>query len=329
MVHFLYEYAIICIVELEGDKMNLNDIAVNRLLQEFKFEEAQMMLEQAVMEKRDIQSLHNLACFYIKDAEEYYKALPLLAEVIEQQPKHYFPFALLGEIYLRMEKYISAIRILEYALKMEDTEVVHANLAAAYFNMDNFEKAAEHYKKSATDGDFLKYAEMVSYLHLDDYDSVLNTLKKVNTNDENYMGEVNVAELYAQINYFDEAIPLFEIGWREIVRSYDWVEHYVYALIQLGRVEEASDIIDQMKTETADEIVESSIRAIDKAVIEENLEESIMDLLHTKEKYNKLIGRILKGYRPRIYFEPYYVSKCYLYDCKIHGNKTYAEFVNM
>ncbi|KOO48830.1 tetratricopeptide repeat protein [Viridibacillus arvi] len=309
--------------------MNLNNIAVNQLLLEFKFDEAQLMLEQAVMEKRDIQSLHNLACFYIKDTEEYYKTLPLLAEAIEKQPKHYFPFALLGEIYLRMEKYISAIRILEYALKMKDTEVVHANLAAAYFNMNNFEKAAEHYKKSATNGDFLKYAEMVSYLQLDDHDSVLNTLKKVNANDENYMGEVNVAEIYAQINYFDEALPLFEIGWREIVRSYDWVEHYVYALTQLGRVEEAADIIYQMKTETTNEIIESKARAMEEECIEETLEESIMDLQHTNEKYNTLIGRILKGYRPRIFFEPYYVSQCYLFGCKLHGNKTYDEYVNM
>lgn len=31
--------------------MNLNNIAVNQLLLEFKFDEAQLMLEQAVMEK--------------------------------------------------------------------------------------------------------------------------------------------------------------------------------------------------------------------------------------------------------------------------------------
>ncbi|MBK3495124.1 tetratricopeptide repeat protein [Viridibacillus sp. YIM B01967] len=308
--------------------MNLNNIAVNQLLPEFKFDEAKKMLEQAVKENRDIQSLHNLAWFYITDTEEYCETLPLLAEVIVKRPKHYFPYALLGEIYLRMGKYFKAISVLEYALSMQDSEVVHANLAAAHFNMGNFEKAAEHYKKAATDGDFLKYAEMVSYLQFDDYESVLTALKKVNSDGDNFMGEVNVAELYVQINYFDEAIPLFEKGWKEIVRSIDWIEHYVYALIQLGRVEEASDIIDQMTKETADEFVANSVRALDEEWTEENLAESIMDSQHTKDKYNTLIGRLLKGYRPKLFFEPYYVSKCYLYGCKEHGNKPYDEYLD-
>lgn len=82
--------------------MNTNQRAIE-LFEENDYEEAMKLFHQAVKESRDIQSLHNLAWMHSYEEEDDEKALGLIKEVMDMNPSSYFPYNLLGEIYLRQK----------------------------------------------------------------------------------------------------------------------------------------------------------------------------------------------------------------------------------
>ncbi len=62
------------------------------------------LFQQAVHESRDVQSLNNLAWMYFYEEENDDKALELIREVVKFNPSSYFPYNILGDIYMKQEK---------------------------------------------------------------------------------------------------------------------------------------------------------------------------------------------------------------------------------
>lgn len=82
--------------------MNTNQKALE-LFEQNEYEKALELFRHAAKESRNIQSLNNLAWMYSYEVEDDNKALVLVKEVIQMQPLSYFPYSLLGEIYLRQK----------------------------------------------------------------------------------------------------------------------------------------------------------------------------------------------------------------------------------
>ena len=83
--------------------MTTNQLALEAI-ESNDYERALLLFQQAIRESRDVQSLHNLAFFYVHEgirndqgcweaAEDL--AIELLKECIELQPRSYFPYHLL------------------------------------------------------------------------------------------------------------------------------------------------------------------------------------------------------------------------------------------
>ncbi len=83
--------------------MNINEKAIG-MFEQNKYEEAMELFQQAVHKSRDVQSLNNLAWMYFYEEENDEKALELIREVVKLNPSSYFPYNILGEIYIKQKK---------------------------------------------------------------------------------------------------------------------------------------------------------------------------------------------------------------------------------
>lgn len=73
------------------------------MFEQNEYEEAMELFQQAVYESRDVQSLNNLAWMYFYEEENDDKALKLIREAVKLNPSAYFPYNILGEIYIKQK----------------------------------------------------------------------------------------------------------------------------------------------------------------------------------------------------------------------------------
>ncbi|PEY19138.1 hypothetical protein CN340_26470 [Bacillus anthracis] len=87
--------------------MNSNEKAIE-MFEQNKYEEAMELFQQAVHKSRGVQFLNNLAWMYFYEEENDDKALELIREVVKLNPSSYFPYSILGDIYMKQEKWTEA-----------------------------------------------------------------------------------------------------------------------------------------------------------------------------------------------------------------------------
>jgi tetratricopeptide (TPR) repeat protein len=121
--------------------MNTNQKAIE-LLEEHNIEAAIKLFHKAVLEKRDVQSLTNLAWVYLHEEEENEKALSLVQEAIEQLPNSHFPYSLCGELLLKMERYEESLHPLLTSVSIHPSSAVYHNLGVAMYFLADPEEAA-------------------------------------------------------------------------------------------------------------------------------------------------------------------------------------------
>ncbi|AHA06594.1 hypothetical protein IEC_02458 [Bacillus toyonensis] len=80
--------------------MNINEKAIE-MFEQNEYEKAMELFQRAVHESRGVQSLNNLAWMYFYEEEDDARALELIKEVVKLNPSSYFPYNILGEIYIK------------------------------------------------------------------------------------------------------------------------------------------------------------------------------------------------------------------------------------
>lgn len=108
-----------------------------------KYEEALQAFQLAVKESRDVHSLTNLAWMYYHEESNSQIAEELLIEVLQMNPQSYFPYNLLGEIYVDRNEWKKAVETLLKGIAITSTIEANNNLAVAYYHLGNLELAAE------------------------------------------------------------------------------------------------------------------------------------------------------------------------------------------
>ena len=98
----------------------LNKQAIE-LLEENEVERAFAIFKRLAMTTPTIQTMNNLAWFYLNIEEDYEMAKTYLHEVVKMNPNSPFPYAMLGEIYLREEQFDLAEQYLKRSVKIKET----------------------------------------------------------------------------------------------------------------------------------------------------------------------------------------------------------------
>ena len=304
--------------------MSLNKKAI-QLLEDNDYETALSFFQQAVKEQRDVQSLTNLAWFYYREEDADEIAIELLIEAVRMNPTTYFPYNLLGEIYLKKGMWQNASIMLRQAIEIEPTTEACFNLGAVMYQLNNFEQAAIFYKRSAGDSDYALYSYVKCLIGLGKIQEAKQKLSTFTGKEDDFVGEIEVAELYMELGCYDLAVSWYEKGWTSYWHQPSWISGYVYSLLETNQIERAIIVQKEALQRKNEELEESYEEQCDEHWTEHDKHEYINTLREDKAEFEQMISRISNGYIPSAEFNPSIRTRCYLFGCVRHN---YPEYVD-
>ncbi|WP_152404535.1 tetratricopeptide repeat protein [Paenibacillus cellulositrophicus] len=304
--------------------MNTNQKAI-ACLEQNKYDEALSLFKQAVEESRDVQSLTNLAWIYVHEEEDHEAALALLQEVVAKKPGSYFPYNLLGEVYVVMKKWREASDMLARSLAIQPSEEAYNNLAIAKYHLGDIQSAADYFQRSAQPSDYAMHSHIKCLIELGRTEEAKAKLDAFSEEDEEFVGQVEMAELYVELGCFEQAVEWFEKGWKLYWKIPEWISRFVYALLKINDARRAHEILDEVIQQKAEEIREADKDVFDDDWTEDEKAEYIQKLAEEQMAYEGLLQRITRGYIPPMKYDTSLRSSCYLFGCERHQHPEYHE----
>lgn len=304
--------------------MNINEQALE-LFEQNEYEKALELFQQAVKESRNIQSLSNLAWMYSYEEEDDHKALELLKEVILMNPSSYFPYNLFGEISLREKKWKLASDILSTSISIKPSKEAYQNLAVAKYHLGELEEASAYFLFAAGNSDVVMFDHVKCLIELKKKTKAKEKLDAFDEEADDFIGEIDMADLYVELECFNEAIQWFEKGWEEYWKTPNWISRFIYALFKTNNRTRMNEVINEAILQKEEEIRFAQEEECDEDWTQSDNEEHIKELLAEKYEYEHMVNRISSGYIPLLEFEPAITGACYLFGCKRHSHAEYRE----
>lgn len=304
--------------------MNTNQKAIE-LFEQNEYEKAMELFHKAVYESRDVQSLNNLAWMYLNEEEDEDNALELIKEAVTMYPSSYFPYNILGDIYIKQEKWKEAKEALRKSVSIQASNEALQNLAVVYYKLGELDKASEYFIKTAADSDHRMYSHVKCLIDLGRTKEAKIKLDAFNEKADDFVGEIEVADLYVELNCYKEAIQWFEKGYKEYWKTPNWIGRFVYALYKTNNFQRIDEVIQEAIEEKKGEIEDTKKEEIEENWTENDKKEVIEKYIEEYNYYKKMIELLSSGYVPKLDFEPYSTSACYLFGCELHNNSEYQK----
>ncbi|GKU79979.1 lipopolysaccharide assembly protein LapB [Paenibacillus sp. L3-i20] len=290
-----------------------------------EYQEALKLFQKAVEQSRNIQSLNNLAWIYFHEECNREAALKLIKEAVDLNPKSHFPFNLLGEIYIEMEMWQLASDALHQSISIQSSNEAYNNLAIANYHLGHLKVASDYFLMCSNKSDYALYSHVKCLIELGRNEQALNRLATFSEEDDEFVGTVEIAELYVELGYFEEAIQWFEKGWENYWKTPDWVGGYAYALIKSDKPNLARDHINEVIQQKVEDIREAKEDICDDDWTEGDKEEHIRELIEEKREYENMFEHISSGYIPQMKYNTSMSTSCYLFECERHNHSKYQE----
>lgn len=284
-------------------------------------EAALKLFEKALQQRRTVQALHNLAWMYNYEKELPDLAKPLLLEALGQQPKHHFPYSLLGEIYVKENAFEVAIPYLQQSLTITTSNYTIHNLAVALFELGRYEEAASYFAQVAGKADLVRLHEVVCYMKIGQTDKAKRLLHSFNSGTADFVGLSELAEVYIELGEYKRAYEYFKQDWQDgaIFPNYLFMR-YAFVMYRLQAYEELEAFIGK-----GEEILRNLIQDLEKEQHTDPL-----DIEHAKEvlkeyeqqliELNQLLAQLQNGFVPPLQYEVFATGSCMLYGCARHGH---------
>lgn len=306
-----------------GTYLNTNQKAIE-MFEQNEHELAMELFHQAVKECRDVQSLNNLAWMYLYEEEDAEQALELIQEAVQLNPTSYFPYNILGEAYIQLERWEEAKEALEKSISIQPSNEAHFNLAGVCYELGELEQAATNYLQAAGDSDLAMYSHVKCLIDLGRIAEAKEKLDLFDEEADNFIGEIEVADLYVELHCHKEAVDWFEKGYEGYSKTPDWIGRFVYALYKtnnLSRLDEVLKEAIEIKNEEIEDVMQEEV---DEHWTEVDKRELIEEYIAHKNYYKQLKERISKGFVPELEFKLDFTGNCYLFGCKRHGHAEYG-----
>lgn len=295
------------------------------LLEENKYEESFKLFQEALKKSRDIQSLTNLAWIYCYEEYDDSKAICLLEEAVNMNPTSHFPYNLLGEVYLRFDKWEKAKDILEKSITIHPTKIAFNNLGVAYFHLGHLKEASNYFLLGSEPSDWAMYSHIKCLIELGNIKEAKIKLDTFSEKDDEFVGEVDLADMYVELDCHVEAVQWFEKGWEVYAKDPNWIRRYVYSLVNLNNPTRAQKLLNKTINEKSQEIKDMYEEECDEDWTESDKQERIKELLDEKKEYEQIYDRVLEGFIPKMKFDTSIKTACYLFGCRRHNHPEYQK----
>ncbi|MER2107361.1 MAG: hypothetical protein ABS949_10525 [Solibacillus sp.] len=298
------------------------------LFEQNDYDAAFALLKKLAQERRDVQSLNNLAWMYLHEEEDLAAAKGLLEEVVTQKPQAYFPYNMLGEIALANGELQQAEAYFTTSLQLERSNEALHNLAIVYFKQARFLQAMQCFDDIKDDADLVWLYRVFARIKAGQIAQAKAMLASWTPDMEDFVSATEIADVYAELGEFTLAKKWFAYdladgSWTNYISS-----RYAYVLLQLGEEARAQQLIEAQLVWKDEEIAEAEEEDCDATWTELDKEVRITELKAQKDELSQLVEQLKQGLVPHYDYDLYPTSGCYLFGCKQHGHGEYVELDN-
>lgn len=343
--------------QVEQDPHNVklrNELAIV-FMETNEYEEAFFQLQAAAEMKSSIQPLYNLAYFYFTEGKPIIEAtsntketrnfeeeteeeesvsytwkiadeeaFDIVEDLLKNKPDHYFPYNLMGEIYIKEEKYEEAINVLKEGINLTPSLENLSNLGLCYYKKGMLPQAAECFYKahplrsSNNYGLFplLSYGICLAQLgRKSEAREVAKELLFLSEKEEEAL-EADIAEIYYILGDYEEFVNIYsKLDWDFYSEAF--LPTYFYSLWKLSKTKEIEELASktiQRKEKEMKEVIQDPEEEED--FKEEYEEETMEEITFIKNA----VREVYEEKAPIIDYKPQVETRCYLYGCFRHTN---------
>lgn len=293
------------------------------LFEQNEYTEAFALFNKLAKERPTVQSLNNLAWMYLREEEDMDQAQRLLNQVLMLQPQSPFPYMMLGEIALHKKQFQQAKGYLQAALSQGVTEEASYNLAIAHFKLAEYEEAGQKFSSCAGDSGMTQLHEVVAWMFAGKKEKAKALLDNWNEEAYDYIGAIEIADVYVELGCYKEARKQFEKEWQSDISATYIVSRYAYTLFRLGEVAACQTIVRQAVQQTVEEMFDVQQEEVDEHWTVEDKAEHIEELTAQKQVLETLVESLQNGEVPPFGYDMYPMGGCQLFGCSQHGNPEY------
>ena len=207
-------------------------------------------LKAVELDEKDTYSISDIAWLYnfLGKYEEGLKYLERLEELGQDDAWTNGEF---GYCLSRLERYEEAIKKLNHALEVEDEEKdiahIHSLLGWSYRQLEDYDKALEHYiqSKEGRDSAWINFEIAICYENLDDYEKALEYALisyELDKDEVNVLSEIGI--IYNYLGRYEDALP-FLLRAKELGRDDEWLNTEI--AVSLGRSGNVKEAIEKLK----------------------------------------------------------------------------------
>ena len=215
-----------------------------------KEESLKYYLKAVELDEEDTYSMSDIAWLYnvLGKYEEGLKYLERLEELGQDDAWTNGEF---GYCLSRLERYEEAIKKLNHALEVEDEEKdiahIHSLLGWSYRQLEDYDKALEHYiqSKEGRDSAWINFEIAICYENLDDYEKALEYALisyELDKDEVNVLSEIGI--IYNYLGRYEDALP-FLLRAKELGRDDEWLNTEI--AVSLGRSGNVKEAIEKLK----------------------------------------------------------------------------------
>ncbi|MCM3723983.1 tetratricopeptide repeat protein [Solibacillus isronensis] len=259
----------------------------------------------------------------LREEEDRKRAWNVLQQVLPLQPQSDFPYLMLGEIAIHLQKFEEAKMYLQQALQFKESEIAQHNMALVHFYVGEYEQAAQAFSRCEGDSGLTQLNEVVSWMHAGQTAKAKVLLDYWNEEADDYTGAIEIADVYVELGCFAKAREQFEKEWQQYFVSPYIVSRYAYTLWQLGYKDACQQVVQQAIDKKKEEIVDEEQTELDEHWSEIDRAERLLEHQVQLKELETLIERLEQGFVPSFDFELYPDGGCQLFGCRQHGHPEY------
>ncbi|MEH7170393.1 tetratricopeptide repeat protein, partial [Priestia megaterium] len=253
------------------------------------------------------------------------EAFDIVEDLLKNKPGHYFIYNLMGEMYIKKEKYEEAINVLKEGINLTPSLENLNNLGLCYYKKGMLPEAAECFHKAHP----LRSCNNYSLFPLLSYGICLARLERgsearavakellfLSEKEEEALEalEADIAEIYYILGDYEEFVKIYsKLDWD--FYSEEFLPTYFYSLWMLSKTKEIEELayktIQRKEQEMKDVIQDPDEEEDFKKEYEEVTTEEIAFIKNT-------VREVYWGKAPTVDYEPQLETRCYLYGCFRH-----------
>lgn len=302
------------------------------LIEKGDLQNALKILKRAVIKKPSLQTYNNLGYFYLREGEPYKdrwfykvdKAIQVLNKSLEINDNHYFPYALIGEAYLKKGFFKLAEIFLKKADDLKETYVIKNNIGIALYKQKKVNQAEKYFNEAydLNEGNFDRFDSYLSYgisqAQLGKkYESEKIADYLIIQRNDFVINIVDIMLIYLINKNYRKVLELISIALDEYVIDSNLFSIYILSLYKTNQQKKAEEFLQ--------EVINDSLENIKELQFENDFDEEdklfyINKLKSDIKIFKKIFMRIKKNGESNIEYNPAIKEDCYFYGCMRHNN---------